>query len=60
MREIELKSYGTSARGFSIRDGGKVVVNVNFENIPKVKISELEDMAYEFLDAASKVIEKEG
>lgn len=57
---MELKSYGTSARGFSTGDGGKVVVNVNFENIPKVKLSKLEDMAYEFLDAASKVIEKEG
>ncbi len=59
MRGMELKSYGTSARGYRTVDGGRIVVNLNFENISKVKISKLEDMAYEFLEAASKVIEKE-
>lgn len=60
MIAMELKNYGSSVRGIETEDGGKVVVNINFENISKPKISELEEMSYEFLEKVSKVIEKEG
>ncbi len=59
MTTMELKNYGSSVRGIRTNDGGKVVVNINFENISNPQIGDLEEMAYEFLERVSKIIEKE-
>ena len=57
---MEMKSYGSTVRGINADDEGKISIHINFENISRVKLSILEGIAYEFLEKASKEIEKEG
>lgn len=55
----ERKNYGSFEKYLKTKEGGRIAVNVNFENTSKVTVSSMEELTDDFLEKVEKLIEKD-